>query len=160
MKISENHVVTINYTLTNDQGEIIDKVDDGSFAYLHGAQNIIPGLESALNQREVGDQLNVKVPPQEGYGERDEARVETVPRSMFAEDVDIEPGMMFHAQSAQGDSITVTVVAVEDESVTIDANHALAGVELNFDVQVVGVREAEAVEIEHGHVHGPGGHHH
>lgn len=157
MKITDNHVVTLNYTLTNNEGEIIDQAMDGSFVYLHGAQNIIPGLENELSGKAVGDQLQVKVPPAEAYGERDEARVEDVPREMFPEDQLVEAGMVFHAQGPQGQTITVTVMDVSDETVKIDANHALAGVELNFDVEIIGIREAEEVEIEHGHVHGPDG---
>lgn len=160
MKIADNHVVTLNYTLTDNDGEVIDQAQDSSFAYLHGAQNIIPGLENALTGKAVGDQVKVKVPPEEGYGPRDENRVEEVPREMFPEDSDIEPGMVFHAQGPNSEMITVTVLDVAEQSVKIDANHALAGIELNFDVEIMGIRDAEAVEIEHGHVHGPDGHDH
>jgi len=160
MKIADNHVVSLNYTLTDNDGEVIDQSQDGSFVYLHGANNIISGLEKELTGRAVGDQLQVKVPPAEGYGDRDEALVEEVPRDMFPADQEITPGMMFHAQGPNGEMITVTVLGAGDSTVKIDANHALAGVELNFDVEVMEVREAEQVEIEHGHVHGPGGHDH
>ena len=160
MKISDKSVVNINYTLTDNDGKVIDKSEDGSFAYLHGAQNIIPGLEKALEGKEVGDKVSVKVPPEEAYGQRDLARIEEVPREMFPDDSEIKPGMVFHAQGPNGEVITVTVVEVGDKTVKIDSNHALAGVELNFDVEVVGVREAEAAELEHGHVHGPEGHDH
>ena len=160
MKISDNHVVTLNYTLTNNEGEIIDQAMDGSFVYLHGAQNIIPGLEKELSGKAVGDQLQVKVLPTEAYGERDEARVEDVPREMFPEDQPVEAGMVFHAEGPEGQMITVTVMEVSDDTVRIDANHALAGVELNFDVEIIGIREAEQVEIERGHVHGPDDHDH
>ncbi len=160
MKISDKSVVNINYTLTDNDGKVIDKSEDGSFAYLHGAQNIIPGLEKALEGKEVGDKVSVKVPPEEAYGQRDPARIEEVPREMFPDDTEIKPGMVFHAQGPNGEVITVTVVEVGDKTVKIDSNHALAGVELNFDVEVVGVREAEAAELEHGHVHGPEGHDH
>lgn len=160
MKIADNHVVTLNYTLKDNDGEIIDQSQDGSFVYLHGAQNIIPGLEKELTGKAVGEQLQVKVPPEEGYGPRDDNRIEEVPREMFPEDTEIQPGMVFHAQGPNGEMITVTVLEVSDDTVKIDANHALAGVELNFDVEVIGIREAEQVEIEHGHVHGPDGHNH
>ena len=160
MKIADNHVVTLNYTLTDNDGQIIDQSQDGSFAYLHGAQNIIPGLEKEITGKAVGDQFQVKVPPAEGYGERDENRVESVPRSMFPQDHDVEPGQVFHAQGPQGEMITVTVLEANAEEVKIDSNHALAGVELNFDVEIVDIRDAEQVELDHGHVHGPGGHDH
>lgn len=160
MKIADKHVVTLNYTLTDNDGEIIDQAQDSSFVYLHGAQNIIPALEKELTDKAVGDKLTVKVPPEEGYGLRDDNRIENVPRDMFPEDQDIEPGMVFHAQGPNGETIMVTVLEVSDDTIKIDSNHALAGIELNFEVEVMGVRVAEDVEIEHGHVHGPEGHHH
>jgi len=160
MNIADNHVVTLNYTLTDNDGKIIDQAQDSSFVYLHGAQNIIAGLEKELTGKAVGDQFKVTIAPEEGYGERNEALVEEVPREMFPDDTEISAGMMFHAQGPNGEMITVTVLDVGDSTVKIDANHALAGADLNFDVEVVGIREAEAVEIEHGHVHGPDGHHH
>jgi len=160
MTIAANQVVTLNYTLTDDEGTVIDKSDDGSFMYLHGASNIIPGLENALTGKSAGDELKVIVAPEDGYGARDEARLESVPREMFPSDTDIEPGMQFHAQGPEGQMITVTVVKVEDDMVTIDGNHPLAGVQLNFDVTIVDVRDATAEELEHGHAHGPEGHGH
>ncbi len=160
MKIADHHVVTLNYTLTNNEGDIIDQALDGSFVYLHGASNIITGLEKELTGKTVGDQFAVKVSPEEGYGERNDALVEEVPRDMFPAEHEIAPGMMFHAQGPQGQAITVTVLEANEQTVKIDANHALAGVELNFDVEVMEIREAEQVEIDHGHVHGPGGHDH
>ena len=160
MKIEDKHVVTLNYTLTDNEGEVIDQAQDGSFVYLHGAQNIIPGLEKELTDKAVGDKFTVKVAPEDGYGLRDDSRVEEVPREMFPEDQEIEPGMVFHAEGPNGETITVTVLEVSDDSVKIDSNHALAGIGLHFDVEVMGIRAAEEVEIEHGHVHGPEGHHH
>ncbi|MCK5662903.1 MAG: peptidylprolyl isomerase [Thiotrichaceae bacterium] len=160
MKIADNHVVTLNYVLTDNEGEVIDQAQDSSFVYLHGAQNIIPGLEKELVDKSVGDKFTVKVTPEDGYGHRDDSRVESVPRDMFPEDQQIDPGMVFHAEGPNGESITVTVLEITDEFVKIDSNHALAGVELNFDVEVMDIRDAEAVELEHGHVHGPDGHHH
>lgn len=160
MTIAENKVVTLHYTLTDNEGTVIDKSDDGSFLYLHGASNIIPGLENALTGKKSGEELKVTVEPEEGYGVRDDARLESVPREMFPEDTEIEAGMQFHAEGPEGQMITVTVSGVEGDTVTIDANHPLAGVQLNFDVKIVDIRDASAEELEHGHVHGPGGHHH
>jgi FKBP-type peptidyl-prolyl cis-trans isomerase SlyD len=160
MTIAENKVVTLNYTLTDDAGTVLDKSDDGSFVYLHGASNIIPGLENALTGKTSGDELKVTVAPEEGYGERDDARKESVPREMFPTDTDIEAGMQFHAEGPGGQMITVTVIEVSDDTVTVDGNHPLAGVQLNFDVKVMDVRDASAEELEHGHAHGPDGHHH
>ncbi len=160
MQIEARKVVTLNYTLTDNDGNVIDQSSDSSFAYLHGANNIIPGLENALEGKSAGDSLNVSVTPAEGYGERDPAKTQAVPRNMFPEDTDIEVGMQFHAQGPNGETLVVSVAAVEDDTITVDGNHPLAGVQLNFDVEVIGVREASKEELEHGHVHGPGGHHH
>lgn len=160
MTIAENKVVTLHYTLTDDEGTVIDKSDDGSFLYLHGASNIIPGLENALTGKASGDALKVTVEPEEGYGVHDEARKESVPREMFPTDSEIEVGSQFHAEGPDGQTITVTVIEVSDDTVTIDGNHPLAGVQLNFDVKVIEVRDASAEELEHGHAHGPDGHHH
>ena len=160
MQIEARKVVTLNYTLTDNDGNVIDQSSDSSFAYLHGANNIIPGLENALEGRSAGDSLNVSVTPAEGYGERDPAKTQAVPRNMFPEDTDIEVGMQFHAQGPNGETLVVSVAAVEDDTITVDGNHPLAGVQLNFAVEVIGVREASKEELEHGHVHGPGGHHH
>jgi len=102
----------------------------------------------------------VKVSPEEGYGEKDPQRIQEVPKEMFDNAAEIKPGVQFHAQGPDGNAVVVTVVEVKDEAVVIDGNHALAGMDLNFEVKVVDVREASAEEIEHGHVHGPGGHHH
>ena len=160
MTIAENKVVTLHYTLTDDEGTVIDKSDDSSFLYLHGASNIIPGLENALTGKALGDELKVAVSPEEGYGERDDARLESVPREMFPTDAKVEAGMQFHAEGPEGEMMTVTVAGVEGDMVSIDGNHPLAGVQLNFDVKVIEIRDASAEELEHGHVHGPGGHQH
>lgn len=160
MQIAAQKVVTLNYTLKDQHGALIDESRDGTFAYLHGAHNIIPGLENALAGKTAGDSLSVAIEPEEAYGARDDSRVEAVPRSMFPTDTPVEPGMQFHAQGPQGQMITISVVSVQEETVTIDANHPLAGVQLHFDVEVVEVRDASPEELDHGHVHGPHGHHH
>ena len=159
MKIADNHVVTLNYILTDNDGEVIDQAQDSSFVYLHGAQNIIPGLEKEVADKSVGDKFTVKVSPEDGYGLRDDSRVESVPRDMFPEDQKIDPGMVFHAEGPNGESITVTVMEITDEFVKIDSNHALAGIELNFDVEVMAIRSATETELEHGHIHGEGCNH-
>ncbi len=160
MNVESQKVVTLNYTLTDNDGNVIDQSKDSSFAYLHGANNIIAGLEKALHGKKAGDELNVCVLPHEGYGERDEAKTQRVPREMFPADTEIAPGMQFHAQGPNGETIMVTVTKVEDDAVTVDGNHPLAGIPLNFVVEIVEVRDATPEEVEHGHVHGSGGHHH
>jgi len=160
MQIDTHKVVTLNYTLKDDDGNVIDQSSDASFVYLHGASNIVPGLENALQGKASGDEFSVAVQPEEGYGVRDDTRVQAVPRAMFDDDAEIAPGMQFHAQGPDGGQLVVTVMQVEDDQVTVDGNHPLAGVILNFDVSVVDVRDATREEIDHGHVHGAGGHHH
>ncbi|KPK37247.1 MAG: peptidylprolyl isomerase [Gammaproteobacteria bacterium SG8_47] len=161
MQIANNTVVTIDYTLTDSSGEVLDS-SEGSpgFAYLHGANNIIPGLENALSGHKAGDMLNVSVEPENAYGQRDEDKVIDVPRDRFENADSIEVGMHFHTQSEHGEVQVVRVVAVSDEAITIDGNHPLAGATLTFDVSVKAVREATPEELDHGHVHGPEGHHH
>lgn len=160
MKISQNVVATIDYTLTDNDGTVIDQSTDGNFAYLHNGHNIIPGLEAALLDKEAGDQLNVTIEPAQAYGEKDLAAIQQIPREMFPADADIKPGMQFQGQSPDGQVTVVTVTAIDGDTVVVDGNHPLAGLTLNFDVTVVDVREASAEELEHGHVHGPGGHEH
>ena len=160
MQISNNSVVTLNYTLKNDQGEILDESQDGSFLYMHGAGGIIPGLESQLEGKSAGDTFTAHIEPADGYGERDDSMVQVVPRDMFDKEHPIEVGTQFHAESPEGDMLTVTVTKIEGDDITVDGNHPLAGIALNFDVKIADIREASAEEIEHGHVHGPGGHHH
>ncbi|MEW6169740.1 MAG: peptidylprolyl isomerase [Pseudomonadota bacterium] len=160
MEIANQRVAYIHYTLTNDAGEVLDSSREAEpLAYLHGAGNIVPGLESALSGKQAGDRLNVKVAPAEGYGERDEALVQDVPRGAFQGISDIEPGMAFTAQSNRG-TMRVVVTRVAGDVVTVDGNHPLAGETLNFDVEVTEVRPATEEELSHGHVHGPGGQHH
>lgn len=160
MQIADNMVVTIDYTLKDDNGTVLDSSTEGNFAYLHGANNIIPGLENALTGKSAGDEVEVSVSPAEGYGERNDSMIQAVPREMFDSEQEIEVGMQFHAQSPEGEMIVVTVTDVDGDNITVDGNHPLAGVNLNFGVKVVDVREASQEEMDHGHVHGPGGHHH
>jgi FKBP-type peptidyl-prolyl cis-trans isomerase SlyD len=160
MQIADKMVVTIDYTLKDDNGNILDSSNDGNFAYLHGSNNIIPGLENALTGKSAGDEVDVTVSPAEGYGERNDSMVQAVPRDMFDSEQEIEVGMQFHAQSPEGDMVVVTVTDVDKDDITVDGNHPLAGMNLNFGVKVVDVREATAEEMGHGHVNGPGGHQH
>ena len=160
MKIENNKAVTINFKLTDNDGYVIDESNDASFVFLVGASNIIPGLEKALLGKSKGDELSVIVKPEDGYGKRHKNRIQTVPRDMFPEDAKIEPGVEFHAEGSEGEQITFMITSIEGEFVHIDGNHPLADVDLNFDVNVIDIRDALAVEIEHGHAHGPDGQHH
>ncbi|MGO2414742.1 MULTISPECIES: FKBP-type peptidyl-prolyl cis-trans isomerase [Cobetia] len=157
MQIAQNAVVSFHYTLTNNEGEVLDTSEGREpLAYIHGAGNIVPGLEKELDGKKSGDELKVAVTPEEGYGEVQEALVQEVPRDAFQGVEDIEAGMQFQAQT-QGGPLMVTVTKVEGDTVVVDGNHPLAGETLNFDVQITEVREASSEELEHGHVHGEGG---
>lgn len=157
MTIADKRVVSIHYTLTNEDGQTLDtSTGRAPLTYLHGARNIIPGLETALAGKDVGDQLQVTVPPEEAYGEFDEELVQTVPHEAFDGVEDVKPGMQFEARSPEGGAQVVVVKEVGDEGVVIDGNHPLAGQVLHFDVTVEEVREATDEEVAHGHVHEPG----
>ncbi len=159
MQIGQDKVVKLHYVLRNDAGEIIDKSEaDEPLAYIHGAGNIIPGLEEALIGKSVGDKLTVAVPAEKAYGPSDPELIQAVPRRAF-EGTEVKPGMRFHAETEDGPR-SVVVTRVQGDMVTIDGNHPLAGQNLNFEVEITEIREANAEELEHGHVHGPGGHAH
>lgn len=160
MHIEENRVVILNYILKDDQGDVIDSAEDSNFAYLHGAANIVPGLEQALHGKSAGDEFSTRIEPAQGYGDRSDSMSQVVPRDMFETGEKIEVGMQFHAESPDGQPLAVTVVQITDDEITVDGNHPLAGVTLNFEVKVVEVREASKEELEHGHVHTAGGHSH
>lgn len=152
--IEQNKVVGITYTLTNDEGEVLDQSPEGQpLQYLAGAGNIIPGLEKALEGKAVGDEVKVTVPAAEAYGERNPDMVQEVPKAAFQGVEDIQVGMQFNASGAEGQQVTVMVIEVAAETVTVDANHPLAGQNLTFDVKIESVRDAAEEELAHGHVH-------
>ncbi|BCD98599.1 peptidylprolyl isomerase [Marinagarivorans cellulosilyticus] len=156
MKIANDLAVAIHYTLTDESGETIDSSAGAEpLTYLQGHANIIPGLERELEGCAVGDKKVVTVQPADGYGEHDENLVQAVPREMFSGVDSIEVGMEFQVQGPQGEQF-VEVTEVSEETITVDGNHVLAGKVLNFDVEVVDVREATQEELEHGHIHGEG----
>ncbi|MDE2195638.1 MAG: peptidylprolyl isomerase [Gammaproteobacteria bacterium] len=160
MRIAKDTVVSIDYTLTDKDGAVIDSSKgQAPLAYLHGAGNIIPGLEDALEGKQTGDQVKVTVPPEKAYGPRNESLTQVVPRKSFDSAHEIKPGMRFRAEGEHG-AHTLTVTTVDKDHVTVDANHPLAGKTLNFEVAVVEVRAATHTELTHGHVHGPHGHDH
>jgi len=160
MTIADKKVVILDYVLTDDAGQVLDQSENGQFAYLHGASNIIPGLENALAGKSAGDTFEVSVTPKDGYGERNDSMVQTVSIEMFESPEHVEVGQQFHAQSPDGGHIVITISHIDGDQVTIDGNHPLAGQQLNFKGTVVAVRDASVEELDHGHVHGAGGHHH
>jgi FKBP-type peptidyl-prolyl cis-trans isomerase SlyD len=160
MQIADEMAVSIHFKLTNPKGELLDSSEgDEPLEYIQGHGFIVPGLEQALLGKSAGDRVQVVVSPAEGYGERDEEKLQSVPRDAFDSDATIEPGMRFQAESDDGE-VLVTVAQVDGDTVVIDGNHPLAGETLHFDVQVVSVRPCTEEELEHGHIHGPDAHQH
>ncbi len=160
MKISKNTVVSLNYTLKNSEGELIDSTEGKEpLVYLHGVGGMIPGLETGLEGQEAGANFKVIVSPNDGFGARNEDLIHIVPKSGFQGDEEMQIGMQVQLQTEQGMTIA-TITEIEGEDVTLDMNHPLSGVELHFDVNILELRSATDEEIAHGHVHGPGGHHH
>jgi FKBP-type peptidyl-prolyl cis-trans isomerase SlyD len=158
MQIEKDAVVSIDYTLKDEDGRVIDSSEGGEpLAYLHGGGNIIPGLEKELEGKAAGDELQVAIPAEEGYGQRNEQLVQEVAREQFGQIDELVPGMQFQVQSEAG-PLVVTVTDVGEEKVVIDGNHPLAGIDLHFGVTVREVREATDEEKEHGHAHGPDSH--
>jgi FKBP-type peptidyl-prolyl cis-trans isomerase SlyD len=157
MVIGKDLVVQFHYTLTDNDGEVIDKSDRGPMAYLHGHGNIVPGLENALDGHRVGDQMRVEVPPELGYGPRDDDAYQEVPKAEFPEGMPLAAGIPVQAQLPDGSMQVLFIDDVHDDSVIITTNHPLAGRTLNFEVEIVGIRAASAEELQHGHPQGPGG---
>ena len=161
MKITKNKVVALQYVLKLDDGIVVDASDENQpLMYLHGHQNIIPGLENELENLEAGAQKEVKVAPEEGYGVRIEDLVQNAPKARFPEGSTFTLGDEISAQDPEGLVRHGRIIEINAEDVVVDFNHMLAGKTLNFSVTVKEIREATSEEIAHGHVHGPGGHHH
>jgi len=160
MKISDGKAVQIDYTLRNDKGAVLDSSEGRDpLAYLHGAGNIIPGLEAALTGKEPGDTLAVTIPAAEAYGEREDDLVTTVERALFPDPKQVQLGMRLRVQLEEGTRLA-TVSAMVGDKVTLDMNHPLAGETLHFDVEVMDVKDATPEEQAHGHAHGAHGHSH
>lgn len=155
MNITKHKVAAIHYTLRDNQGQVLDSSQGRApLYYLHGENNLIPGMEEGLEGRATGDKFKIDVSPEKGYGRRDPQLVGEVPRNAFGNQP-VEVGMQFEANDGQ----VVTITQIGPETVTVDANHPLADQDLHFDVEVVEVRDATSDELAHGHVHGPGGVH-
>ena len=160
MQIGERTVATFHYTLTDATGKVIDSSDGRApLSYLQGAGNIVPGLEKEMAGKQQGDVFNVVVAPEEGYGMPNPMMIQVVPRGAFQGVETLEVGMEFQAQTPQG-PMSVAIAKLDGDEVTVDGNHPLAGQTLHFAVEVTEVRDASLEELTHGHVHGPGGHHH
>jgi FKBP-type peptidyl-prolyl cis-trans isomerase SlyD len=158
--IADQKVVSLNFTVKDGQGQIVDSSEGGApLVYLHGQKNIMPGLEAVLTGKAPGDEFAVTIEPADGYGEYNEEMLQVVPREAFQGVENIELGMMFTAQTPNG-PVQLVVAKIEGDNITVDPNHPLAGKTLNFTGSVIDVRDATEEELAHGHVHGEGGHHH
>jgi FKBP-type peptidyl-prolyl cis-trans isomerase SlyD len=159
--IADGLVVVLNYTLRSDDGEVIDSsTREEPMAYLHGADNIVPGLEQALTGKTVGFTGKIRVEPDDGYGEREDLPPQAVPRSAFPANMKLEAGMQFMTEGPNGEHAPIWIDKVVGDQIFVDPQHPLAGKALNFDVEVLAVRTATANEMSHGHPHGPDGHGH
>jgi FKBP-type peptidyl-prolyl cis-trans isomerase SlyD len=160
MKIGNGTVVELDYKLHLGDGQIVDQSEGEPLSYMHGEGHIVPGLEQALEGLDVGDRREVVVAPGEGYGDHDPRGVQEVSREAFPEGFEPKAGMQLVAESPEGEPVQFVVKEIRDQTVVVDFNHPLAGKTLHFDVTVRGVRAATDEEKQHGHVHGPDGHHH
>jgi FKBP-type peptidyl-prolyl cis-trans isomerase SlyD len=159
-QVEKDLVVTIEYKLTVDDEVIDSSEDEGPLAYLHGYDNILPGLEDELMGMKVGESKMLALAPEDAYGEYDEEAFMDVARDEFTDEVPLEPGVELHLTDVDGDEAYATIVEVGDETVTLDFNHPLAGKQLNFEVKVVDIRAANAEELAHGHPHLEDNHNH
>jgi FKBP-type peptidyl-prolyl cis-trans isomerase SlyD len=160
MKVAKDSVVSIHYTLTNDQGTQLDSSQGKDpLAFLQGYQNIIPGLEKEIEGKAKGDKFKTSIAPADAYGEKSAELVQTLPRENFPNPEALQVGMQFSTSTENGEMV-FQVTNIQDNQITVDANHPLAGTTLNFEIEIMDVRKATDEELAHGHVHGPGGHHH
>ncbi|WP_371188379.1 peptidylprolyl isomerase [Thalassotalea maritima] len=162
MKIANNKVVVMHYAVMDSEENLIDSsYDDQPLSFIQGTGFLIPGLENELNDKQVGDTFIVDVSADDAYGQRHDGLVQTVPKALFSAIEDLDVGMQLRAQTDEGEQ-TVIVIGMEDDEITVDGNHPLAGIDLKFDVEIIEVRDATDEELAHGHVHGAGGcgHHH
>jgi FKBP-type peptidyl-prolyl cis-trans isomerase SlyD len=154
MKIEKGMVVTIEYTLKDQQGTVWESSNgDEPWVYLHGFGGIIPGLEPELEGKQVGDQLQVTLSPEQAYGAYEHDLANTIPRSAFSDIENLHEGMRLSAQTNEGETHTVVVTQITEDTVTIDANHPLAGQSVLVDIEVKAIRPATADELNHGHAH-------
>jgi FKBP-type peptidyl-prolyl cis-trans isomerase SlyD len=158
--VEDGKVVTVHYVLKDGSGEKLDQSGDDPMLYLHGANNVVPGLENALLGKKAGDELEVEVTPEDAYGPKQGIKPQKILRSNFPEDVDVQVGTQFFTETPEGQPFPIWVTKVMGRDVYITPEHPLAGITLHFSVKIEEIRDATEEEIAHGHPHGPGGHHH
>ena len=161
MALIANKVVTFNYTLKDTEGNLLDSTkNDGPFSFITGSMQVLPRLEEALSSMIIGSKKSIKLTATDAYGEYDEGAIQKVKRNLFPEEAELEIGKTYFGHSPEGQHIQFVITEIENEDITVNFNHPLAGKDLEFDVHLLDVRDATPEEISHGHVHGPGGHHH
>jgi FKBP-type peptidyl-prolyl cis-trans isomerase SlyD len=161
MSLEPNKVVTFNYSLKDSEGTLIETTENKEpLSFISGSKQILPKLEEAISKMIIGSKKDVKLSAADAYGEFDEKAVQQVKRNQFPEELTIEVGMSYIANSQDGEQTHFVITDVKDDDVTIDFNHQLAGKDLEFNVELLDVRNATEEELNHGHVHGPGGHQH
>lgn len=160
MEIKKNKVVLMDYELLDEEGELLDESEEGGLAFICGSQELIPALENAMIGKKKGDEFSVVIEPENAYGLWDEELEKTFPIDVIDDVEQLEEGMQLETEDEDGEPMIVTVTSFNDKEVTLDANHPLAGMTLDFRVKILDVRDATVEEIRHGHVHGAGGHHH
>ncbi len=161
MAIEQNKVITLNFTLTDDHGNVLDSTEKGGpFSYISGSNMVLPKLEEAVNGMLIGSKKALKLEAKDGYGNYNDDAIQVVGKENFPEDFVLEVGMEYMASNPDGVQMPFVISNVDGEEITVDFNHPLAGKNLNFDIELLNVRDATAEELSHGHVHGEGGHHH
>lgn len=161
MPIEANKVVTLNFTLTDDAGNVLDSTDQGGpFSYISGRGMVLPKLEEAVSVMMIGTKKQLKLEAADAYGNYNDQIVQVVGKENFPKDFVLEVGMEYMASNPEGVQMPFTIIEVNDDEITIDFNHPFAGINLNFDLELLDVRDATSEELAHGHVHSPGGHHH
>jgi FKBP-type peptidyl-prolyl cis-trans isomerase SlyD len=161
MSIGANKVITMNYTLRDGKGNVIQSTkNDAPFSYLSGKNQILPKLEEEIDNMLIGGKKKVKLVYDDAYGKYDDNATQQVNKADFPKDMNIEVGMEFMMNSPEGKKVPFNIKSIIEDEVTIDFNHPLAGMDLEFEVELLDVRDASVEELQHGHVHGPGGHHH
>ncbi len=150
----------MHYALKNDNGDDLGSSHGHEpMAYLHGCDNIVPGLEKALERKKAGDKITAVISPEEGYGVKNKDGIKKIGKDRFEGDEEISVGMEIQVD-IEGEVSVASVLQIDEKEITLDLNHPLAGVTLHFEIEVLDVRDATEEELSHGHVHGPGGHHH
>ena len=161
MPLKSNQVVTMNFTLKDDSGNVLDSTrENNPFSFISGANQVLPKLEEKIGEMIIGSKKDVVLAPEDGYGVYQQDAVRTIKKSEFPEDIELDKGMGFIAKSPQGKDVQFFIKEIEGENITVDFNHPLAGKTLHFDLELLNLRDATAEELNHGHVHGPDGHPH